>query len=51
MSRVKHRLEPVEVVAGRRRDGVVELLSGLPVGARYVNKGALLLLNQVDLAD
>ena len=45
------RLEPVEVVTGRRRDGEVEIRSGLAVGTRFVSKGALLLLNQVDLAD
>src|SRR5205814_969611 len=37
------RLEPVEVLTGRRRDGEVEISSGLPAGAQYVAKGALLL--------
>ncbi len=45
------RLEPVTVVTGRRRDGEVEIRSGLEVGTRFVAKGALLLLNQVDLAE
>ncbi|HEX2572659.1 MAG TPA: efflux RND transporter periplasmic adaptor subunit [Polyangia bacterium] len=45
------RLERVPVVPGRRRDGEVEIKSGLEPGTRYVSRGALLLLNQVDLAD
>jgi cobalt-zinc-cadmium efflux system membrane fusion protein len=45
------RLEPVEVVPGRRRDGEVEIRAGLEPGTRFVAKGALLLLNQVDLAE
>ena len=45
------RLQKQEVRPGRRRDGLVELRAGLASGARYVAKGALLLLNQVDLAD
>jgi cobalt-zinc-cadmium efflux system membrane fusion protein len=45
------RLEPVDVVPGRRRDGEVEIRGGLAAGTRFVSKGALLLLNQVDLAD
>jgi cobalt-zinc-cadmium efflux system membrane fusion protein len=44
------KLERVPVVTGRRRDHKVELRSGLAPGTRYVSKGALLLLNQVDLA-
>ena len=44
------RLEPREVKVGRRRDGVAEVRHGLEVGARFVSRGALLLLNQVDLA-
>ena len=46
-----HRLEKQEVQTGRRRNGVIEIRSGLASGTRYVAKGALLLLNQVDLAD
>lgn len=45
------RLEPIAVVTGRRRDGEVEIRGGLEVGTRYVSRGALLLLNQVDLAN
>ena len=45
------RLEPSQVVTGRRRDGEVEIRSGLEAGTRFVSRGALLLLNQVDLAD
>jgi cobalt-zinc-cadmium efflux system membrane fusion protein len=45
------RLEPVQVVPGRRRDGEVEIRSGLSPGARYVSRGALLLLNQVELSN
>jgi cobalt-zinc-cadmium efflux system membrane fusion protein len=44
------RLEPVQVVPGRRRDGEVEIRAGLEAGTRFVSRGALLLLNQVDLA-
>ncbi len=43
------RLEPKTVKTGRRRDGETEIRSGLDAGARYVSRGALLLLNQVDL--
>jgi cobalt-zinc-cadmium efflux system membrane fusion protein len=45
------RLERVPVTLGRQRDGEVELLAGLAPGTRYVAAGALLLLNEVDLAD
>lgn len=45
------RLERTPVVPGRRRDGEVEIKSGLAPGTRYVSRGALLLLNQVELAD
>jgi membrane fusion protein, heavy metal efflux system len=45
------RLERVPVTLGRQRDGEVELLAGLVPGTRYVTRGALLLLNEVDLAD
>jgi cobalt-zinc-cadmium efflux system membrane fusion protein len=44
------RLERVPVTVGRRRDGEVELQDGLPPGTRYVAKGAILLLNQLDLS-
>jgi cobalt-zinc-cadmium efflux system membrane fusion protein len=45
------RLERVPVTLGRQRDGEVELLTGLAAGTRYVSRGALLLLNEVELAD
>jgi membrane fusion protein, heavy metal efflux system len=45
------RFEKREVQPGRRRGGLAELRSGLAAGTRYAAKGALLLLNQVDLAD
>ncbi|MBF5041149.1 efflux RND transporter periplasmic adaptor subunit [Aggregicoccus sp. 17bor-14] len=51
VARAPDRLERVPVVTGRRRGGEVELRSGLEPGARYVARGALLLLNQIDLAD
>ena len=35
---------------GRRRDGETEVRGGLEAGVRFVSRGALLLLNQVDLA-
>jgi len=44
------RLEPRSVRPGRRRDGQTELREGLTPGTRFVSRGALLLLNQVDLA-
>jgi membrane fusion protein, heavy metal efflux system len=43
-------LERVPVTTGRRRDGEVELLSGLAAGTRYVERGSLLLLNEIALA-
>lgn len=45
------RLERVSVTVGRQREGEVELLAGLEPGTRYVSRGALLLLNEVDLAE
>ncbi|MBX7099347.1 MAG: efflux RND transporter periplasmic adaptor subunit [Myxococcaceae bacterium] len=39
------------VTTGRRRNGQVEVRKGLEPGQRYVAKGALLLLNQVELAE
>jgi membrane fusion protein, heavy metal efflux system len=44
------RLERIPVTVGRRRDGEVELQDGLEPGTRYVAKGAILLLNQLDLS-
>ena len=43
-------LEPVKVVLGRRAGGETEIRSGLEEGTRFVSRGALLLLNQVQLA-
>ena len=43
-------LERREVVLGRQRGGRVEVASGLAAGETYVTKGAILLLNAVDLA-
>jgi membrane fusion protein, heavy metal efflux system len=45
------RLERAPVTVGRQRDGEVELLAGLAPGTRYVSRGALLLLNEVELSD
>jgi cobalt-zinc-cadmium efflux system membrane fusion protein len=39
-----------QVRAGRTRDGQTEVLHGLAVGERYAAKGALLLLNAIELA-
>jgi RND family efflux transporter MFP subunit len=39
-----------EVVTGWQREGKVEILSGLDPGETYVSKGAILLLNALDLA-
>ncbi len=50
VTRMAGRLERVPVQPGRRRDGEVELLSGLDAGTRYVERGAILLLNELDLA-
>lgn len=44
------RLEPRQVQPGRRRDGETEIREGLTEGTRYVSRGAILLLNQVDLS-
>lgn len=44
------RLEPRPVKLGRRRDGMTEIRDGLEPGTRFVARGALLLLNQVDLS-
>lgn len=49
VSRGPGKLERVAVVPGRQRGAEVELRSGLPPGSRYVSKGAILLLNQLEL--
>jgi membrane fusion protein, heavy metal efflux system len=49
VSRGEGKLERVTVTPGRQRSGEVELRSGLEPGARYVSKGAILLLNQLAL--
>jgi len=38
------------VVAGRQGDGKVEILTGLEPGDTYVARGAILLLNAIDLS-
>ena len=43
-------LRRTPVKPGRGRDGQVEIRSGLEAGTKFIGKGALLLLNQVDLA-
>jgi len=49
VSRGEGKLERVTVTPGRQGSGEVELRSGLEPGARYVSKGAILLLNQLAL--
>jgi membrane fusion protein, heavy metal efflux system len=49
VSRGEGRLERVTVTPGRQRAGEVELRSGLEPGSRFVSKGAILLLNQLEL--
>ena len=44
-------LDRREVVLGRQRGGRAEVLQGLAPGETYVTKGAILLLNAVDLAN
>ena len=44
------RLQRRRVVPGRNREGKVEILDGLRPGETFVAKGALLLLNAIDLA-
>jgi acyl-CoA dehydrogenase len=51
VTREAGRLERIPVTVGRRGGGEVELRSGLEPGTRYVAKGALLLLNQLQLAE
>ena len=46
----KGRLARVPVTLGRQRDGEVEIRRGLERGNRYVAKGAILLLNAMNLA-
>jgi multidrug efflux pump subunit AcrA (membrane-fusion protein) len=43
-------IERREVGLGRQRGGRVEIVRGLEPGETYVTKGAILLLNAVDLA-
>lgn len=43
------RLERREVTLGRRRGGQVEIANGLAPGEKFVTKGAILLLNSIDL--
>ena len=49
VSRGEGSLERVTVTPGRQGRGEVELRSGLEPGARFVSKGAILLLNQLAL--
>jgi len=49
VSRGEGKLERVTVTPGRQRSGEVELRAGLEPGARFVSKGAILLLNQLAL--
>ncbi len=49
VARGEGRLERVTVTPGRQRAGEVELRAGLEPGSRYVSKGAILLLNQLEL--
>lgn len=51
VARDDNRLERVAVTPGRRRSGEVELQAGLNAGERFVARGALLLENQIELAD
>jgi len=51
VARGSGKLERLPVTLGRQRDGEVELRSGLEPGTRFVSKGAILLLNQLDLAN
>jgi cobalt-zinc-cadmium efflux system membrane fusion protein len=44
------RLERCEVRIGRSRDGKTEILGGLTEGQTFVSRGALLLLNALDIA-
>lgn len=51
VERGPNHLTRVPVTLGRQRDGEVELRGGLDPGSRFVSRGAILLLNQIDLAD
>ncbi|MFL5350753.1 MAG: efflux RND transporter periplasmic adaptor subunit [Hyalangium sp.] len=51
VAREPSRLERVAVVPGRQRDGQVELHGGLNAGEHFVAHGALLLENQIELAN
>jgi cobalt-zinc-cadmium efflux system membrane fusion protein len=44
------RLQRREVRIGRSRDGKTEILTGLAAGETFVSRGALLLLNALDIA-
>jgi cobalt-zinc-cadmium efflux system membrane fusion protein len=45
------RLVRTPVIVGRERNGEVEILGGLGAGDRYVGRGAILVLNEIDLAE
>lgn len=45
------RLVRTPVTVGRERNGEVEILSGLAAGDRYAGRGAILVLNEIDLAE
>lgn len=45
------RLVRTPVSVGRERSGEVEIVSGLAPGDRYVGRGAILVLNEIDLAE
>ena len=49
VSRGEGQLERVAVTPGRQRAGEIELRSGLQPGSRFVSRGAILLLNQLEL--
>ncbi|MFZ5445202.1 MAG: efflux RND transporter periplasmic adaptor subunit [Myxococcota bacterium] len=51
VQRAPGRLEKLAVTTGRRREGQIEVLTGLRPGDAYVSRGALLLLNQVELVN
>jgi cobalt-zinc-cadmium efflux system membrane fusion protein len=45
------RLVRTPVAVGRERNGEVEIRSGLATGDRFVSRGAILVLNEIDLAE
>jgi hypothetical protein len=49
VSRPDGRFERTAVRVGRERDGEVEILAGLEPGTPFAARGALLLLNTIDL--